>query len=91
MKNDTLVENSFIFECHNCNLILMVNQSEINCGVFIHAIMNDSYQIVDPHSSEAEIEIIKDKIIGCGKQIKFEKNGNTEGYFVMKCVQLKED
>jgi hypothetical protein len=39
---------------------------KINCKIFRHAYMNGKQ--INPHLKNADVEKIKDKIIGCGNQ-----------------------
>lgn len=56
--------------CPNCKDYVLIN--ELNCCIFRHAILKETGEQIDPHSSE-EIckELVKlEKIYGCGKPFK---------------------
>ena len=63
-KMDTIVI------CPNCNEFVLIK--ELNCCIFIHAIMIKTGEQIDPHSSNETCEkLIKEKkIYGCGKPFK---------------------
>ncbi len=74
-------ENTFYFECPNCNVMCQVPQCEIRCTIFRHANFKKDMSFVPPHASKEECDRwIKDDIVwGCGKPFKF------DGTRVIKC------
>jgi len=56
--------------CPNCDELVMIQ--ELNCCIFRHAILIETEEQIDPHSSkEVCEELVKSgKIYGCGKPFK---------------------
>ncbi len=73
------------FECPNCGGGVVVNESEINCGIFRHAVYKLDNQQIPPHLSknECEILIMSDKINGCGMPYEIVKINNK--WYVRIC------
>ena len=62
-----------LISCPHCNTFIFIEQ--INCGIFRHAILIDTLEQINQHTSK-EIcdELSKNKkIIGCGKPFKIIK------------------
>jgi len=64
-----------IFTCIHCNNSIIINESDINCGIFRHAIMKNTYEQINPHASlELCNKLIENElIIGCGKPFRIIK------------------
>lgn len=58
-----------IIKCPHCQSEVIIEEKDINCGVFVHAVMIKSGKAVNPHSSSSLLnKLIKNKsIYGCGK------------------------
>ena len=57
-------ENTFYFECPNCNIMCQVPRSEIRCTIFRHANFKKDMSFVHPHASIEECDRwIKDDIV----------------------------
>ena len=56
--------------CPNCDELVMIN--ELNCCIFRHAILIETGQQIDPHTSKEDCEeLVKSgKIYGCGRPFK---------------------
>lgn len=56
-------------QCPQCKDYVQIERSQINCGIFRHAVYNETGQIVNPHMSEVECAILKadGKAYGCCK------------------------
>jgi len=64
------MEKSFNIKCPHCQDTIIIE--ELNCAIFRHAVLIDTLQQINPHSSK-EIcdDLIKNKkIFGCGKPFK---------------------
>lgn len=61
-----------IVKCPHCYTDIIIEEKDIKCGVFVHAIMIKSGKQVNPHSSNTLLsKLIKNKsIYGCGKIFK---------------------
>lgn len=70
----TYIENdkAYIFECPNCDCMVLVMENEVNCQIFRHGIMKDTYMQMNPHAPGYECKALKDGdlIYGCGKPFK---------------------
>lgn len=58
-----------IINCPNCASEILIEEKDIKCGIFIHAVMKKSGKQINPHSSQTLLnKLIKNKsIYGCGK------------------------
>lgn len=79
-------ESMIITNCPHCRNIVVVNQNEINCAIFRHAVLKDTNAQIDPHSSkEVCDELAKNgKIYGCGKPFKLVRKNSIE-WTTIKC------
>jgi len=68
-----------IFNCIHCNEKIIINETDINCGIFRHAIIKDTLKQIDPHASlEVCKQLIEDNLIfGCGKPFKIIKEESS--------------
>ena len=66
------------FQCPHCSDEIIIEEKDVNCGIFRHAMMKDGKQ-VDPHASKETIEkLIKNKeIFGCGMPFRLLKRNGT--------------
>lgn len=62
------------FECPHCGGMCEVQQSEIKCGIFRHAVLTETFVPIDSHASQAKIA--RSKIHGCGKPFRIDSGGN---------------
>lgn len=53
--------------CPNCNEYVLIQ--ELNCGIFRHGILKDTYEQISSHASKEECNYLKnnDLIFGCGR------------------------
>jgi hypothetical protein len=63
-----------ILECPNCQDYFIVDEKEINCAIFRHAMFRNG-TMVNSHESKQNLEKLKseDLIYGCGKPFKIVK------------------
>jgi hypothetical protein len=64
-----------IIKCPHCDSEILIEEKDINCGIFVHAIMKKTGKQVNPHSSQTLLnKLIKNKsIYGCGKVFNINK------------------
>ena len=64
-----LEEGFYFFNCPHCFSEIIVQQNELNCRIFRHAVMKNTYRQVNPHLSKIECDklLTEDKVIGCCK------------------------
>ena len=55
--------------CPNCGGYIEVES--INCMIFRHAVYKINMGVVNPHSTDQQIENERDNIFGCGIQFKY--------------------
>ena len=67
-----------LYSCPYCHEMIYIEECDMNCRLFCHALYKNSYQQVNPHISIDEINnlINNNLIIGCGKT--FTININNE-------------
>ena len=68
--------------CPHCNECVLIQ--ELNCGIFRHGIIKDTYEQISPHASKEECEYLKnnDLIFGCGRPFRL------IGLEVVKCSYI---
>lgn len=76
----------YFFRCPNCLDEIIVHNHELNCRIFRHAIMKDTYVQVDPHLSKVLCDklIEENKVIGCCKPFEIVYN-IRDGYNAIIC------
>ena len=64
-----------IIKCPHYDSEILIEEKDINCGIFVHAVMKKSGKQVNPHSSQTLLnKLIKNKsIYGCGKVFNINK------------------
>jgi hypothetical protein len=65
-------------ECPHCKNYFIVNEKEINCGIFRHAVYKKNIKPINPHETKENCEkLIKEELIyGCAKPFKISKQEN---------------
>ena len=65
-----------IVSCPHCNKPIVI--LELNCKIFRHAVLKESGNQINPHTSKVDCdELIKnDKIYGCGKPFRIIQDNN---------------
>ena len=76
---------SYIYKCPHCDLFIQVLEKEINCQIFRHGVLKDSYKQMNPHAPKSECDrLAREGLIhGCGKPYEMYKVGTQ--YKVRKC------
>jgi hypothetical protein len=74
------------FECPHCKFMFIVNTTEINCGIFRHAVFSNSMMQINPHETKENCEeLIRNNLIyGCAKPIRILKT-NDDKYIIEMC------
>ncbi len=74
-----------IFECPHCKLQFMVNEKELNCRIFRHAVFKANMEQINPHLPKKECDelVEKDLVIGCAKPSQIIKKGDE--YVAIEC------
>ena len=64
-------------KCPHCDLFMVIEQ--LNCRIFRHGILRSNGKQINPHSSKemCDYYIANERIYGCGKPFRIEKNGDT--------------
>jgi hypothetical protein len=67
-----------IIKCPNCECEIIIEENDIKCGIFVHAVYKKNGKQVNPHSSQTLLnKLIKNKsIYGCGKIFNINKKLN---------------
>ncbi len=81
-EDDNKIIN-IILKCPHCDSFMEILQ--LNCKIFRHGILRSNGKQIDPHSPKelCDYYIKHDKIYGCGKPFRIEKNG--EEYIAIIC------
>lgn len=87
MKSVKIVELDYEFECPHCDTLIIVNQNDLNCHIFRHAVYKHNMEPINPHASKSECDYLLDHdlIYGCSKPFKLEKNEDTNQYQAVIC------
>ena len=64
-----VADHTYIFECPHCNELIQVGEREINCQIFRHGVMKQTWVQVGAHTSKKECDRLVEHslIYGCGK------------------------
>jgi hypothetical protein len=75
-------ENIFIFKCPHCDGTVIVTGNEVNCQIFRHAILKDTGNQINPHSSKQDCDYLfnNNLIYGCGKPFRFFKDNESSNW-----------
>jgi hypothetical protein len=63
-----------IFVCPHCGDPILIEEKDYKCCIFRHGVYKKNNKPINPHASNKECERIKNKIIGCGKPFKIDKD-----------------
>lgn len=68
-------ERIYIFSCPHCNGTIIVNETEVNCQIFRHAVLKKTGEQLNPHASKQDCDYLEENnlIYGCGKPFRFFK------------------
>jgi len=92
------IEDSYFFECPHCSCYCQVPKSQVNCGIFRHAVYSKTdlsrghveFQPINPHASKEECEKLKSEgvVLGCAQPFQLRvSQGSMEGSVIsiQKC------
>jgi len=63
----------FIFQCPHCDLYITVDITQVNCRIFRHAFIRDTFVQLNPHAPKEMCDELSRRglIYGCGKPLQF--------------------
>lgn len=58
-----------VYNCPHCDAELIINDNDINCGIFRHGVIIQTLQQISSHETEERCKFYSDNnlIYGCGK------------------------
>lgn len=64
-----MTDNTLVFECPHCKVIILVYSRELNCRIFRCGIYKSNGEQIPPHSDKKTCDDLfaQDLIYGCGK------------------------
>ena len=73
-------------ECPHCKQFFIVNNKEINCGIFRHAVYKKNLIPINPHETEINCnKLVENNLVfGCAKPFKIVKTLDNK-YIVSIC------
>ena len=74
-----------VLNCPHCQDFIIVNESQINCSIFRHAVYKNTMQQISPHESKINCDklIETNSVYGCAKPFKVIKEKNK--YITIIC------
>ena len=62
-------ENYMIILCPNCNDQIIIDKTDVNCGIFRHGYFINTQTQINPHTSEEDCNnyLKSNNVIGCCK------------------------
>jgi len=69
-------DNVWYFDCIWCNNKIAVEDSEVRCTIFRHAVFKKNMEFVPPHASKNQCEqwLNDESVWGCAKPFIFNRN-----------------
>ena len=69
------MDKYIIIKCPHCSRGVIIDKTEINCGIFRHGVWRGSGDPINPHAPKEECEdlVSKGLIYGCGKPFQVNK------------------
>jgi hypothetical protein len=63
-------------QCPHCSEYIIVNQRDLNCHIFRHAVYKNSMLPIDPHAPETTCHALiqSEQVFGCAKPFKVMKS-----------------
>jgi hypothetical protein len=76
-------------ECPHCKQTFIVDTTEINCGIFRHAVYKKDLNPINPHETEANCNklVEEDLVYGCAKPFKISKSSDDK-YVTEPCEYI---
>jgi len=71
-------DNSYIFECPYCDILIQVLVSDTACCIFRHAVFKNNGEPINPHSTKEQCDSFVNNgiVIGCARPFQLFKNDN---------------
>jgi hypothetical protein len=59
--------------CPHCGCMVVINEKDINCGIFRHGVYKHNNKRIPPHTKKEKCDklIKENKIYGCSKPFKY--------------------
>lgn len=85
---DQATSEELQLQCPHCQGNIIIMESEINCGIFRHAIYKSSGQQISPHAPKEECDklIEQNEIFGCARPFQIIKN--NEQWTIQICEYI---
>ncbi len=76
------------FNCPYCKGKIIINDCDINCGIFRHAVFKSNLEPINPHASKEECQRLLNEnlILGCAGPFQIKKENDK--YLIEKCDYL---
>lgn len=67
MKEVSLEDNNYVFNCPHCDMYVQVPINQVNCKIFRHAVYKKNFIPINPHMSKYECDRLLNthQIYGC--------------------------
>ena len=58
-----------VLPCPHCDMMILLNENDINCAIYRHAVYRSTFLQIDPHTPLSDCDrLYRDGLIyGCGK------------------------
>lgn len=68
-------EHIYVLSCPHCNGTITINENEVNCQIFRHAILKVNGNQINPHAPKEECDYLSQNnlIYGCGRPFRLFK------------------
>lgn len=68
-----------VFKCPHCSNIIIVNEGDINCGIFRHAVYKNNMNPINPHETKEMCDklVLENLVFGCAKPFRIIKENNA--------------
>lgn len=72
LVNEVTNYSDKVYNCPHCDAELIINDNDINCGIFRHGVIIQTLQQINSHETEERCKFYSDNnlIYGCGKPFK---------------------
>ena len=70
------MDDYIIVNCPHCSEFIFIYRNDLNCRIFRHAIIKETFNQINPHASKQQCDeyIKNNEIYGCGKPFKINAN-----------------
>ncbi len=68
-------EHIYLLSCPHCNGTITINENEVNCQIFRHAVLKETGNQINPHAPKGECDYLSENnlIYGCGRPFRLFK------------------